>query len=113
MKPVVMILRVEDKQKKDQRRREHSPDDIDADIEKCHEESESLEGVTDKQDTDCSGVLRRDDLEYIEGDDSDKHHGENQERPGRGEGPEIVGFVEPDHEHGDANDEGGGEVNPE
>ena len=113
MKPVVMILRIEDEYKKNQPLEGHPPDDIDADVEKRHEESEPLESVTNKQDTDRSAVFHRDDLEHVEGDDSDKHHGKNQERPGGGEGLEIVGFIEPDHEHGEADDEGDGEVDPE
>ena len=113
MKPVVMILRIEGKYKRKQPDRQHSPDDVDADVEKRHEEPESLEGVTDKQDTDRSGIFGRDHLQNVEGDDSDKHHGENQECPGRSEGFEIVGFVKPDHEHWDTDDEGEGEVDPE
>ena len=72
-----------------------------------------MKGVTDEQDTDCSTFLGWDDLENIEGNDTDKHHGENQERPGGSEGPEIMGFVEPDHEHGEADEESKGDVDPE
>ena len=112
MKPVVMILQIEGEKKKKLARREYGPDDIDADVEKCHEESETLEGITDEQDTDCSAFIGRDDLEHVEGDDADKHQGEYQEGPGRGESLEVMGVVEPDHEHGEADDDGNGEVDP-
>ena len=72
-----------------------------------------MEGVTDKQDANCFAIIDRDDLEHVEGDDSDKHHREDQERPGGGERLEIMGFIEPDHEHGEADEEGDGEVDPE
>ena len=71
-----------------------------------------MESITDKQDTDCSGFFGWDDLENVEGDDSDKHHGENQERPGGGEGLEVVGVVEPDHEHGERDYEREDQVDP-
>lgn len=72
-----------------------------------------MEGVADKQDTNCLGFFDRNDLEHVEGDDTDKHHGEDQERPGGGEGREVMGFIEPDHEHGDADEERDGEIDPE
>jgi hypothetical protein len=39
--------------------------------------------------------------------------GKNRERPDGGESLEIVGFIEPYHEHGDASNEADEEVDPE
>lgn len=71
-----------------------------------------MESITDKQDTNCSAFVGRDDLEHVEGDDADEHHREYQEGPSRGEGLEVVGVVEPDHQHWEADEEGNGEVDP-
>ena len=109
---------------------ETAPDDIDTDVEERHEEScvvldhctrprglkdltETLESVPDQEHTDRSGLFRRDHLQYIKRDDADEHHWEDQEGPGRCEGGQIVGFVEPDHEHGEAYEERESNIDPE
>lgn len=72
----------------------HDTEDVDGQVEEGHEEPETcaggllhnfasaktrltLEHVTDKQNTDAPWVRDWDDLEGIEGHDTDEHHGED------------------------------------
>ena len=79
----------------------------------AEDRTETLESVSDQEHTDCSGVFWWDDSQHIERDDTDEHHWEDQESPGRCEGGQIMGFIEPDHEHGERDEDGECNVDPE
>jgi hypothetical protein len=78
-----------------------------------NDRTEALESVSNQEHTDCSRLFRGDHSQHIKRDDADEHHGENQECPGRCESGQIVGFIEPDHEHWEADEERERNVDPE
>ncbi|KAG8762898.1 hypothetical protein FRC12_008805 [Ceratobasidium sp. 428] len=73
----------------------------------------TLEYITNKENTNATRVRDWDNLESVEGDDTDKHHGEDEEGPCRSECFNVVGFVEPDHEHGEAHANSKDDIDPE
>ena len=106
------------------------PNDIDTHVEESHEESyvassqhqwakgskrrtQALKSVSNQEHANRSGLLRRNHSQYIKRDDADEHHGEDQEGPSRCEGGQVMGFIEPDHEHGETHEERERNVDPE
>ena len=75
--------------------------------------TETLESVSDQEHTNCSGLFRGNHSQYVKRNNADEHHGEDQEGPGRCKGGQIVGFVEPDHEHRETDKKRKGNVDPE
>ena len=77
------------------------------------ERTKTLESVPNQEYTDRSGLFRWYHSQHIKRDDADEHHWEYQEGPGRCEGGQIVGLVEPDHEHRETDEEREGNIDPE
>ena len=78
-----------------------------------NDRTKALESVSNQEYANCSGIFWWDHSQHIKCDDADEHQGEDQEGPSRCEGGQIVGFVEPDHEHGETDEERERNVDPE
>ena len=77
------------------------------------ERTQALESISNQEHANRSGLLRRDHSQHIERNDANEHHGEDQEGPSRCEGGQVVGFIVPDHEHGETDEERERNVDPE